>query len=122
MTQLEVGVTVCTADRRQIPLNHVMMLNYVDTKQELQFMPRMKHQKQEQKSLVAVAERAVMAHFGSLIRTNHHLNATHYLNIVADHSHRFVATVNHFPTAPSFHQDNSAKLKPSLKNDFSVLR
>ncbi len=49
---------------------------------------------------------------GPLVPIEHHLNATAYLSIVADHVHPFMTTV--YPSSDGyFQQDNVTKLKSS---------
>ncbi len=49
---------------------------------------------------------------GILVPIEHHLNATVYLSIIADHVHPFMTTV--YPSSGGyFQQDNAPKLKSS---------
>ena len=67
--------------------------------------------------------------FGPLIPINHHLNATAYLNIVADHVHLFMATM--YPSSNDYFQHDNAPCQKAKVvsswfhehiNGFSVLQ
>ncbi len=57
-----------------------------------------------------------LAHFGPLVPIEHHLNATAYLSIVADHVHPFMTTVYHL--LMYFQQDNTSCHKAQIISDW----
>ncbi len=58
-----------------------------------------------------------LAHFVHLVSTEHHLNTTTYLSIVADHLHPFMTTV--YPSSDGyFQQDNASCHKAQIISDW----
>ncbi len=55
--------------------------------------------------------------FGPLVPTDHHLNATTYLSIVADHIHPFMTTV-YTSSDGYFQQDNAPCHKAQIISDW----